>query len=59
MASIGTWSVLLESLFVPGPKGEPKRKLKGPEPMEWLHYVIHDFDEIDRIYIDAEVIGGA
>ncbi len=50
--SIGTWDVLIGSLFDSG------EILKGHELIEWLHLVQFDYDEFDRERIDSEA-GGA
>ena len=26
--------------------------------LEWLQYVQYDYDDVDRVYIDADTIGG-
>ena len=25
---------------------------------EWMSYIIHDYDEVDRFYVEHEIIGG-
>lgn len=34
------------------------RRVPGVCLHEWLSYVHHDYDCVDRLYIDAETIGG-
>ena len=46
------WTTLVGACV---PCGE---ELPGVSLDEILHLIIHDYDEIDRIYIEAETIGG-
>ena len=58
-ATISEWDVLIDSLF--DSTGEGKRvKIPGPQDrvIDWLLLVQHDFDDVDRFYIDNETIGG-
>lgn len=56
MNPIPQWTVLVESLFDKGNQGN--EMIAGPNLLEWLHLVQHDFDEVDSVYLDHDVIGG-
>lgn len=47
-----TWTVLLVSLW------DGNRELPGPTMHEWLPFVVHDWDEVDSLYLEGETIGG-
>ena len=51
-----TWTVLLCSIWDRGFKGA-SGFLPGSDLSEWLCLIQSDYDEIDRIYVDAETIG--
>ena len=50
------WYPLLNSLY----DGEryTGRQLPGSCITEWLEYIQHDWDAVDALYLDHEVIGG-
>lgn len=54
--TLQAWSNLLNSLW--DWDGEYNRRLPCQSTYEWLMYVQHDYDEIDRMYVDSESIGG-
>lgn len=52
-----TWSELERLLFHGSHKNYERNRLPGSCLMEWIDYCLHDYDEIDHIIIDHEVIG--
>jgi hypothetical protein len=55
--SVSDWSNLIDSLFDCG-EGGLSFLLPGSDLGEWLCLIQHDYDEVDRLYLDYETIGG-
>lgn len=56
MIDVMQWSDALHGLFDwDGTRGH---ELPGACVGEWLGYFQHDYDDVDRLYIDHEIIGG-
>lgn len=55
--NLSTWEILLDSLW--DWDGEVPYQIPGPNLPEWLGVIEHDYEDVDRIYVDAETIGGA
>lgn len=59
--NILSWSILIDSLWDAGRlrRGVPDaHRLPGPSLPEWLGIVQKDFDEVDRLYLDSDTLGG-
>ena len=50
------WAILIVSLFDWGNRGAVK--VPGPCVDEWLALAGCDFDDVDRMILDGETIGG-
>lgn len=54
---MGAWTVLIGSLF--DPKTHGSAEIPGGHLEEWLLIIQSgDLDDVDRLYIEAETIGG-
>ncbi len=49
------WGVLLGSIFE---NGHIHDLVRGQSMHEWVQLVLSDYDDVDRLYIDFETIGG-
>lgn len=47
------WAVLLSALW-----DDSDGMVKGQDVNEWLGLAVHDYDAVDRMYVEAETIGG-
>jgi len=56
MTSLGTWMELLPSLY--DWDGKVGHELIGSDLNEWLELIRHDYDAIDRFYLDFDIIAG-
>lgn len=54
--SVSEWSNLIDSLWDEG--RELCHMIPGASLGEWLSLVQHDYDEVDRLYLDHDTIGG-
>ena len=52
-----TWGELERLLFHGSKRDYEKNLLPGSCLLEWVDYCLHDYDEVDQIIIDLEVIG--
>ncbi len=54
--ALGSWPELFLAIWDER-RGHPDL-LSGQDVHEWVAYLTHDYDEIDRFYIEHETIGG-
>jgi hypothetical protein len=53
---VWVWGLLIDSLWHEGDWGNTP--LPGQNLPEWLSFVGRDYDAVDKIYTDHEVLGG-
>ena len=56
MIRTSVWDILLDSLWDDNGRGTDL--LPGTSWLEWMWLSKYDYDDVDYLYIDHEVIGG-